>query len=149
MNRFRARALRRIPREPRSDAPGGAQHDPTEIEVQTLFKARADDYARKLKDVPTALVKDRAEAQLRSRELRTAHAPLREIQAADKALNMAIADRPKPPPSTTKWAPVKARCSAPMTRPPGRRARWRPSVPTAPGPPGPCALGPVFRARSG
>jgi cation/acetate symporter len=61
-------------------------HDPTEIEVQGLFKARADDYARKLEDIPAALVKDRAEAQQRSRELKAAHAPLREIQAADKAL---------------------------------------------------------------
>jgi cation/acetate symporter len=61
-------------------------HDPTEIEVQGLFKARANDYARKLEDIPTALVKDRAEAQLRSRELRAAQAPLREIQASDKAL---------------------------------------------------------------
>ena len=61
-------------------------HDPTEIEVQALFKARADDYAHKLEDIPAALVKDRAEAQARSRELKAAQAPLREIQAADKAL---------------------------------------------------------------
>ena len=60
--------------------------DPTEIQVQALFKARADDYARKLGDVSTALVKERAEAQRRSRELKASNAPLREIQAADKAL---------------------------------------------------------------
>jgi cation/acetate symporter len=60
--------------------------DPTEREVQALFKARADDYARKLEDVPVALVRDRAEAQRRSRELKAADAPLREIQAADKVL---------------------------------------------------------------
>jgi cation/acetate symporter len=60
--------------------------DPTEREVQALFKARADDYARKLEDVPAALVRDRAEAQRRSRELKAADAPLREIQAADKAI---------------------------------------------------------------
>jgi cation/acetate symporter len=60
--------------------------DPKEREVQALFKARADQYADKLKDVPAALVADRAEAQRRSRELKAANAPLREIQAADKAL---------------------------------------------------------------
>jgi cation/acetate symporter len=61
-------------------------NDPTEIEVRALFKARADDYERKLRDVPAALVKDRSEAQQHSRELKAANAPLREIQAADKAL---------------------------------------------------------------
>ena len=61
-------------------------NDPTEIEVRALFKARADDYERKLKDVPAALVRERAEAQQHSRELKAANAPLREIQAADKAL---------------------------------------------------------------
>ena len=60
--------------------------DPKELEVRALFKARADDYASKLKDVPAALVTDRAQAQQRSRELKAANAPLREIQAADKAL---------------------------------------------------------------
>jgi cation/acetate symporter len=60
--------------------------DPTEREVQALFKARADDYARKLEDVPAALVRDRADAQRHSRELKAADAPLREIQAADKVL---------------------------------------------------------------
>jgi cation/acetate symporter len=60
--------------------------DPTEIEVQALFKARADDYARKLVDVPAALVKDRTDAQRRTRELKATRAPLRDIQAADKAL---------------------------------------------------------------
>ena len=62
------------------------QNDPTEIEVRSLFKARAEDYERKLRDVPAALVRDRIEAQQRSRDLKAANAPLREIQAADKAL---------------------------------------------------------------
>ncbi len=60
--------------------------DPKELEVRALFKARADVFAAKLTDVPAALVADRAEAQRRSRELKAANAPLREIQAADKAL---------------------------------------------------------------
>jgi cation/acetate symporter len=60
--------------------------DPKEAEVRALFKARADDYAAKLTDVPQALVDDRLAAARRSRELKAANAPLREIQAADKAI---------------------------------------------------------------
>ena len=60
--------------------------DPKEIEVRALFKARADDYAAKLQNVPAALVADRAAAQRLSKELKAENAPLREIQAADKAI---------------------------------------------------------------
>ena len=60
--------------------------DPKEREVRALFQARADAYAEKLRDVPGALVADRAEAQRRSRDLKAANAPLREIQLADRAL---------------------------------------------------------------
>ena len=60
--------------------------DPKELEVRALFKARADDYARKLNDVPAALIAARTEAQQRSRELKATNAPLRDIQAADKVL---------------------------------------------------------------
>ena len=59
--------------------------DPKELEVRALFKARADSFAAKLKDVPAALAADLAAARQRSRELKAANAPLREIQAADKA----------------------------------------------------------------
>ena len=59
--------------------------DPKELEVRALFKARADSFAAKLKDVPAALAADLAAARQRSRELKAASAPLREIQAADKA----------------------------------------------------------------
>ena len=60
--------------------------DPKEIEVRALFKARADDYAAKLQNVPDALVADRAAAQRLSKALKAENAPLREIQAADKAI---------------------------------------------------------------
>jgi cation/acetate symporter len=60
--------------------------DPKETEVRALFKARADADANRLRDVPAALVAERLEAQTRSRELKAARAPLRDIQAADKAL---------------------------------------------------------------
>ena len=66
-------------------------HDPKELDVRALFQARADDYANKLKDVAAALVTDRAEARQQSRDLKAADAPLRDIQAADKA----IAAQPK------------------------------------------------------
>ena len=65
--------------------------DPKELEVRALFKARADEYGRKLQDIPAALVQDRADARRRSAELKAADAPLREIQAADRAL----ANQPK------------------------------------------------------
>ena len=60
--------------------------DPKEIEVRALFKARADAYAAKLQNVPEALVADRAAAQRLSKALKAENAPLREIQAADKAI---------------------------------------------------------------
>jgi cation/acetate symporter len=60
--------------------------DPKELEVRALFQARADDYASKLKDVPSAMAADLSQAQRRSRNLKEANAPLREIQAADKLL---------------------------------------------------------------
>jgi cation/acetate symporter len=60
--------------------------DPKELEVRALFKARADDYATKLQNVSAALVADRAAAQRLSKALKAENAPLREIQAADKAI---------------------------------------------------------------
>ncbi len=60
--------------------------DPKELQVRALFAARADDYADKLRDVPAALIADRAAAQQRSQALKKQNAPLREIQRADKAL---------------------------------------------------------------
>jgi cation/acetate symporter len=62
--------------------------DPKELEVRRMFKAQGDEYARKLKDVPAALVADRIAAQMQSQELKAANAPLRDIQAADRALAM-------------------------------------------------------------
>ena len=60
--------------------------DPKELEVRALFKARADEHARHLQDVPAALVEERAMAQRRSAQLKAENAPLREIQNAEKAL---------------------------------------------------------------
>ena len=60
-------------------------NDPKEIEVIALFKARAQVYAAKLKNVPQSLAQDRVAAEKRVTQLKAADAPLGEIQAAEKA----------------------------------------------------------------
>jgi cation/acetate symporter len=60
--------------------------DPKEIEVIGLFKARAEAYASKLKNVQQALTQDRKAAERRAAQLKADNAPLGEIQAAEKAL---------------------------------------------------------------
>ena len=61
-------------------------HDPKELEVRALFRARADDYTQKLTNVPDALVADRVAARQRVQQLKLENAPLRDIQRAEKAL---------------------------------------------------------------
>jgi len=61
--------------------------DPMELQVRSLFQARADAYAVKLQNVPAALVAERAAAQRRVMALKAENAPLREIQASEKALS--------------------------------------------------------------
>ncbi len=61
--------------------------DPKELQVRSLFQARADAYTVKLQNVPTALVAERAAAQRHVKDLKAENAPLREIQASEKALN--------------------------------------------------------------
>jgi cation/acetate symporter len=60
--------------------------DPREREVVAVFQARADELARKLRDVPKALAADRLAAQARVAALKRSNAPLVQIQAAEKAL---------------------------------------------------------------
>ncbi|MEO8152785.1 MAG: sodium:solute symporter family protein [Rhizobacter sp.] len=62
------------------------RNDPKEIEVIALFKARADGYAAKLKDVPAALAAEQQAARQRVAKLRATDAPLAQVQAAEKAL---------------------------------------------------------------
>ena len=61
-------------------------HDPKELEVRSLFKARADAYAAKLQNVPAVLVAERTAALRHVKALKAENAALREIQAAEKAL---------------------------------------------------------------
>ncbi|GAP34621.1 sodium:solute symporter family protein [Piscinibacter sakaiensis] len=75
--------------------------DPKEQEVIAVFRARADDYARRLEDVPTALAAERVQANRRLAELKAVNGPLAEIQAAEKAL----AQLPKDVPAAREaWA---------------------------------------------
>ncbi|MBJ7380516.1 MAG: cation acetate symporter [Polynucleobacter sp.] len=60
--------------------------DPKELEVRAIFKARADALTEKLKDIPTALAADKAAAEKKVADLKTANAPANEIAAAEKAL---------------------------------------------------------------
>jgi cation/acetate symporter len=61
-------------------------NDPKEKEVIAAFKARSDEFAAKLKDVPAALAADKAAAEKKVVDLKAANAPLAEVQAAEKAL---------------------------------------------------------------
>ncbi len=60
--------------------------DSRELEVIAMLKARAAEYAAKLKDVPSALAGEQRDARQRAAELRAADAPLAQIQAAEKAV---------------------------------------------------------------
>jgi cation/acetate symporter len=60
--------------------------DPTELEVQQIFKQRAAELAAKLLDPHAALVADRLRATKVLAELKASEAPLASIYAADRAL---------------------------------------------------------------
>jgi cation/acetate symporter len=63
------------------------REDPKEKEVIAAFKARADEFDAKLKDIPTALAAEKAAASKKVADLKEANAPVAEIQAAEKALS--------------------------------------------------------------
>ncbi|MCW5666432.1 MAG: VC_2705 family sodium/solute symporter [Piscinibacter sp.] len=60
--------------------------DPKEKEVIAAFKAKAEEFDAKLKDIPAALAADKAAAQKKLADLKEANAPLADVQAAEKAL---------------------------------------------------------------
>jgi len=60
--------------------------DPKELEVIAAFKAKADEFGEKLKDVPTALAAERAAAEKKVGDLKAANGAVAEVQAAEKAL---------------------------------------------------------------
>ena len=61
--------------------------DPKEQQVIAIFRRQADELAAKLRDVPAAMARDRDTAEARWAQLREAHAPLVQIQAADRAIS--------------------------------------------------------------
>jgi cation/acetate symporter len=60
--------------------------DPKEKEVMAAFKAQADSFDAKLKDIPAALDADKAAAEKKLADLKAANGPVAEIQAAERAL---------------------------------------------------------------
>ncbi|MGL6110274.1 MAG: VC_2705 family sodium/solute symporter, partial [Rubrivivax sp.] len=79
--------------------------DPKEKEVIAIFQKRADDFAAKLKDVPTALAADQAAATQKVAELKAANAPAADLQAAEKALAALPKDAAA---AKTAWTAAKA-----------------------------------------
>ncbi len=81
------------------------RHDPKELEVVAIFKARADEYAAKLKDIPTALAAEKAAATQKVADLKAANAPVADVQAAEKALAAVPANEAE---AKKAWTAAKA-----------------------------------------
>jgi cation/acetate symporter len=74
--------------------------EPRENEVRNQYRHRADDYARKIADLPDSLAAERIGQVQRVTELRTQGAPAREISAAERTLR----DLPRTPDEARlKW----------------------------------------------
>jgi len=83
--------------------------DPKEKEVIAVFKARSDEFAAKLKDIPAALAADRAAAQKKVDDLKAASGPLADVQAAEKALAAVPKDEAA---AKAAWTAAKAGADA-------------------------------------
>jgi cation/acetate symporter len=79
--------------------------DPKEKEVIAVFKQRADDLATKLKDIPTALAAEKADATKKLDDAKAANAPATVIQAAEKALAAVPQDNAA---AKSAWTAAKA-----------------------------------------
>jgi len=79
--------------------------DPKEQQVIAAFKAKGDEFAAKLKDVPAALAADRASTAAKLAELKAANAPLAEVQAAEKAVAAVPKDEAA---AKTAWTAAQA-----------------------------------------
>ena len=60
--------------------------DPKELEVVAIFKARADEFDAKLKNIPTALAADKAAAEKKVADLKASNAMASQVAAAEKEL---------------------------------------------------------------
>ena len=83
--------------------------DPKEKEVIAVYQQRANDLTAKLRDVPSALTKDRAVALRRVQKLQSVDAPLREVQVAERALAAVPKDEAG---AFTAWTKAKATADA-------------------------------------
>jgi cation/acetate symporter len=81
------------------------RHDPKELEVATIFKARAAEFDAKLKDVPAALAADKAAAEKNLAGLRASNAPEAQVQAAQKAVAAVPATEAE---ARTAWTAARA-----------------------------------------
>ncbi|MEO8079938.1 MAG: sodium:solute symporter family protein [Caldimonas sp.] len=68
------------------------RHDPKELEVAGIFKARAAEFDAKVKALPGSLSTERDAAQKKVVDLRAANAPAADVAAAEKALAAVPAD---------------------------------------------------------
>ena len=92
--------------------------DPKELEVRGIFKARSEEAAAKLKDVPAAMAADTAAAQKKLDDLKAANGAVADINAAQAALNALPKDE-----AAAKAAYTAARSSnAARSNPPIRHA---------------------------
>ena len=92
--------------------------DPKELEVRGIFKARSEEAAAKLKDVPAAMAADTAAAQKKLDDLKAANGAVVDINAAQAALNALPKDE-----AAAKAAYTAARTSnAARSNPPIRHA---------------------------
>ena len=60
--------------------------DAKELEVIAIFKARADEFGAKLKDIPNALTADKGTAEKKIAELKASNAAAADLAAAERAL---------------------------------------------------------------
>ncbi len=81
------------------------REDPKEKEVIAAFKAEADKFDAKLKDIPTALAADKEAATKKVADLKAENAPLAQVQAAEKALAAVPANEAE---AKKAWTAAKA-----------------------------------------
>ncbi|KAB2966682.1 sodium:solute symporter family protein [Zoogloea sp.] len=89
--------------------------EPRENEVRALYRSRAEEYARKIVDLPESLTTERAGQVQRVTELRTVGAPAREIATAERTLR----DLPRTPDEARmKWEKARQDSLARSVNPP-------------------------------
>ncbi|MCK6394001.1 sodium:solute symporter family protein [Zoogloea sp.] len=89
--------------------------EPRENEVRNQYRYRADEYARKIADLPESLAAERTGQVERVTELRTQGAPAREIAAAERTLR----DLPRTPDEARlKWERARQDSLARSVHPP-------------------------------